>query len=90
MNMGAQKCVMEFPMDFPIKIMGESRDEFAQTIVEIVLRHAPDYDVASTEMRPSRLGRYLSLTCTIRATSQAQLDALYTELSRHPLVKVVL
>lgn len=88
--MGADKDLMEFPMSFPIKIMGEAQADFAQSIVDIVLRHAPDYDVASTEMRPSRAGRYLSLTCTIRATSRAQLDALYTELTRHPLVKVVL
>jgi len=81
---------LEFPQCFPIKIMGEARDEFAQTMVEIVLRHAPDYDPAATEMRPSRNGRYLSLTCTIDAVSRAQLDALYGELSRHPWVKVVL
>ncbi len=82
--------LIEFPSAFPIKIMGEARDDFAQTIVEIVLRHAPDYDAASIEMRPSSTGRYLGLTCTITATSQAQLDALYRELSGHPLVKVVL
>jgi putative lipoic acid-binding regulatory protein len=42
------------------------------------------------EMRASSGGKYLSLTCTINATSQAQLDALYRELSGHPVVKVVL
>jgi len=82
--------LIEFPSLFPIKIMGEARDGFAQAIVEIVLRHAPDYDAASIEMRPSSGGRYLGLTCTITATSQEQLDALYRELSGHPLVKVVL
>lgn len=82
--------LLEFPTAFPIKIMGEARDNFAQTMVEIVLKHAPDYDAASIEMRPSSTGRYLGLTCTITATSQEQLDALYRELSGHPLVKVVL
>jgi putative lipoic acid-binding regulatory protein len=42
------------------------------------------------EMRPSKAGNYLSLTCTIRATSQAQLDALYRALTAHPMVRVVL
>jgi putative lipoic acid-binding regulatory protein len=41
-------------------------------------------------MRPSKNGRYLSLTVTINATSKDQLDALYTELSRHPMVIMVL
>jgi putative lipoic acid-binding regulatory protein len=55
-----------------------------------VRRHAPDFDPATLELRASRGGNYLSVTATIRATSREQLDALYRELSRHPLVKVVL
>jgi putative lipoic acid-binding regulatory protein len=82
--------LLEFPTSFPLKIMGEAQDGFVQAIVAIVLKHAPDYDVATTEMRPSKQGRYLGITCTITATSQAQLDALYRELSAQPLVKMVL
>ena len=82
--------LIEFPSDFPIKIMGLRSDDFAQTILDVVLRHAPDFDGRSMEMRPSSKGNYLSLTCTVRATSQEQLDALYRELSAHPSVKVVL
>ena len=88
--MAETDTLLEFPCDFPLKIMGATRDDFAQTIVAVVIRHAHDFDPASVAMRPSRAGNYLSLTCTIRATSKAQLDALYRELSAHPLVKVVL
>jgi len=56
----------------------------------VVIKHAPEFDAATMAMRPSRAGNYLALTCTVRATSQAQLDALYRELSAHPMVKVVL
>lgn len=82
--------LLEFPTDFPLKIMGATVDGFAQTVLEIVQRHAPDFDGSTIEMRPSKGGNYLSLTCTIRATSKSQLDALYTELSSHPMIKVVL
>ena len=82
--------LLEFPCDFPLKIMGATVDAFAQTVLEVVLRHAPDFDGTTMEMRPSSGGKYISLTCTIRATSKPQLDALYTELSSHPMVKVVL
>jgi uncharacterized protein len=82
--------LIEFPTAFPIKIMGQTQDGFAQAMIDIVLKHAPDFDAASTEMRPSRGGKYLGLTCTITATSQDQLDALYRELTAHPLVKMVL
>lgn len=81
---------LQFPTEFPIKIMGEARDGFAESVLELVLRHAPDFDPASTEMRPSKNGRYLGLTCTINATSREQLDALYRALTSHPLVRVVL
>ena len=86
----AEPSLLEFPCDFPIKIMGKRADGFAQAVLETVLRHAPDFDAAAIEMRPSAKGNYLSLTCTIRAVSREQLDALYHELSAQPLVKVVL
>ena len=82
--------LLEFPTAFPIKIMGQAHDGFAQAIVDIVLKHAPDYDADTLELRPSSAGRYLGLTCTITATSQQQLDELYGELSLHPLVNIVL
>ena len=86
----SEDTLLEFPCDFPIKIMGARTDDFAQTVVDIVLRHAPDFAAETVEMRPSKAGNYLAVTCTIRATSKAQLDALYLELTAHPMVKVVL
>ncbi len=86
----SRETLLEFPCDFPLKIMGATDAGFAQAIVEVVLKHAPDFDPASVEMRPSKAGNYLSLTCTVRASSQQQLDALYLELTAHPMVKVVL
>ena len=86
----AQETLLEFPCAFPLKIMGLASDGLAQAVLAVVLRHAPDYDGATMEMRASSGGKYLSLTCTINAQSKAQLDALYRELSAHPLVKVVL
>ncbi len=82
--------LIEFPSDFPLKIMGASTQGFAQAVADVVLRHAPEFDPASMTMRPSSAGSYLSLTCTIRANSQEQLDTLYRELTAHPMVKVVL
>jgi len=86
----AQETLLEFPCTFPLKIMGLAGGPLAQTVLDIVLRHAPDYDGATMEMRASSGGKYVSLTCTISATSRSQLDALYRELTSHPLVKVVL
>ena len=85
-----RETLLEFPCDFPLKIIGAADAGFAEAIAAVVVRHAPDFGVATMEKRPSRGGNYLSLTCTVRAVSQVQLDALYRELTANPAVKVVL
>jgi hypothetical protein len=101
-----QTTLIEYPCDFPIKIIGRvgslpdslpnaaslehGRQEFTQAVLMIVKCHAPDYDEANLEVRISKKNTYLSLTCTIHAVSREQLDALYRELCDHPLVLMVL
>ena len=86
----AQVSALEFPCAFPIKIMGRRQDGFAQLIADIVVRHAPDFDPATLEMRTSSAGNYLSLTATVNATSREQLDDLYPDLVAQPMVAMVL
>lgn len=86
----ATPSLLTFPCVFPMKVMGRREDGFAQVVSTIVLRHAADFHPETIEMRSSRNGRYLSLTVTINARSRAQLDALYSELSKHPMVMMVL
>jgi len=85
-----EESLIEYPSDFPIKIMGAMQDNFAEVIVEVVTLHDPEFHAGRLEMRPSSKGNYLSLTATVRATSREQLDNLYRALSSHPMVKVVL
>jgi putative lipoic acid-binding regulatory protein len=82
--------VLAFPCEFPIKVMGKTQAGYAQAVADVVKRHAPDFDPATLEMRSSREGKYLSLTCTVRAVSREQLDELYRELCDHPMVTMVL
>ena len=88
--MNEQETLLVFPTDFPIKVMGEMREGFARTVIEIVRRHAPDFRPETVELRASSSGHYLSVTCVVRATSKAQLDALYRDVTAHPWVKVAL
>lgn len=85
-----EASLIEYPSDFPIKILGHTRAGFAQAILEVVQRHAPDFDGTAMAMKTSKHGKYLSVTCTVRATSREQLDALYRELCDHPMVVMVL
>jgi len=88
--MGIETSLIEYPCDFPIKVMGKNQAGFAQAVMHIVMRHAPDFDPASIEMKSSKKGKYLSLTCIIQATSRDQLEELYRELCDHPTVVMVL
>jgi putative lipoic acid-binding regulatory protein len=88
--MGIEPSLIEYPCSFPIKIMGKSQAGFAQAMMQIVMRHAPDFDPANMEMKSSKKGKYLSLTCIIQATSRTQLDDLYRELCDHSMVVMVL
>ncbi|MEO8343615.1 MAG: DUF493 domain-containing protein [Gallionella sp.] len=82
--------LIEYPCDFPIKIFGQQQAGFAQAVLEVVTKHDPDFAAATMEMRASKNARYISLTCTVRATSREQLDALYQDLCDHPLIVMVL
>lgn len=85
-----QPSLIEYPCDFPIKIMGKSQADFTQNVLEIVKHHAPDFDDATMETKISKNGTYTSITCTINATSRSQLDALYQALSDNPLISMTL
>jgi putative lipoic acid-binding regulatory protein len=90
MHIPPEDSLIEYPSDFPIKVMGKHHPDFAQTLTEVVLQFDPAFDAATVEMRPSKGGNYLGLTFTVRATSREQLDALYQELCDHPTVVMVL
>lgn len=87
---GPDQSLIEYPCDFPLKILGNTQPGFAQAILGVVKQHAPDFDAASLTMKTSKKGKYLSVTCVIRATSREQLDALYQALCDHPMVVMVL
>jgi hypothetical protein len=89
-NLSAEKSLLEFPCDFPIKVMGKATTDFNSLIIEIIRRHCPDLVESAVTIKTSRHGKYLSLTATIIARSQTQLDDLYIELSRHERVMMVL
>ncbi|SAI67168.1 Uncharacterized conserved protein [Bordetella ansorpii] len=90
MNIPPEESLIEYPSNFPIKVMGKQHPDFAQRLTEVVLQFDPGFDASSVEMRPSKGGNYLGLTFTVRATSREQLDGLYRALHGHPMVSIVL
>ncbi|ACT49162.1 YbeD family protein [Methylotenera mobilis] len=82
--------LIEFPCNFPIKVMGETQDIFTTTIIGLIQTIVPSFSAEQVEMRASSNGKYISLTCSVDVDSQAQLDDVYRLLTAHPLVKYTL
>jgi putative lipoic acid-binding regulatory protein len=84
------ESLIEYPSQFPIKVMGIKSDGLVHAISLIARQFDPDFDASTIELRESKGGKYLGVTVTVTATSREQLDELYRTLSTHPMVKVVL
>ena len=87
---GQEEPKIEFPCDYPIKVLGEASDTFDQLVVSIVLKHAPDFDIKTVTSRDSSKGKFRSVGVIIRATGEPQIMALFEELKATGLVKMVI
>ena len=90
MKPATTESLIEFPCEFPIKAMGRADDDFDALVVTIIRRHSPEFTDATVRKRLSRGGKYVSVTVTIQAQSQEQLDKLYMELSANEQVLMAL
>lgn len=81
---------IEFPCDYPIKVLGEAGSELHTLVVEVMERHAPGFDQTKVTVRDSRKGNFQAITVTITATGEHQLGNIFTDLKVSPRVKMVL
>ncbi len=84
------ETLIEFPCDFPIKVMGETHADFSSEIIKTIQIFILSFDATNIEIRGSTGGKYISLTCMVAVTSKPQLDDIYRALTVHPRVKFVL
>jgi putative lipoic acid-binding regulatory protein len=82
--------LIDFPCEFPLKVMGLSTNEFPETVVMLIQSILPKFSSEKIETRSSSSGKYSSLTCMVYVESQVQLDDIYRLISAHPLVKFAL
>ena len=81
---------IEFPCNYPIKVLGRSGDDLAEVVVEVVERHAPGFDQRAIGVKASSKGTFTSLTITITATGPEQLEALHQDLLATGRVQMVI
>lgn len=70
-----------FPMDYPIKLIGNAGEELRGAVVEILVKHFPEFDEATLKVQPSRTGKYHSITAQLRFNELEQVHALYADLA---------
>ncbi|WP_148253813.1 HP0495 family protein [Aidingimonas lacisalsi] len=81
---------IEFPCDYPLKIVGDAVDGFHDAVMAILEQHAPELDRDSVQVIDSRNGRFQSLRVTITATGDKQLQSLFADLKATGRVHMVL
>ena len=90
MSKDLSESLIEFPCNFPIKIIGEAHQDFRKIIASLIKEHIHDFIDKTIESKNSKEGKFVSFTCTIYVTSKQQLDLIYKDLSAHPMTKFVL
>ncbi|MDA9272239.1 DUF493 domain-containing protein [bacterium] len=90
MTTNPNQSLMQFPCDFPLKIIGNNSASFVQEIAAIIQKHYPTVLESSLHCKPSQNSNYLAISVTLHVQNQPSLDALYLELTQHPGIKMVL
>jgi len=85
-----EESALTFPCDFPIKMMGRDTPEFRGLARALVESHTGVLADSAVQVATSRNGRFVSVTVTITATSQQQLDDIYRDVSSHSDVLMAL
>ncbi len=80
----------EFPMDYPLKVMGEAQHPMRAIVADIVARHVPDFDAAGISERASSGGKYVSVSVVLRIERKEQINGLYADLAACAQIRMVL
>ncbi|MBQ14214.1 MAG: DUF493 domain-containing protein [Gammaproteobacteria bacterium] len=81
---------IEFPCDYPIKVIGHASEEFEAVVLAVFERHTGGVSPQNLKRQPSRKGNYISLTVTIEATGEQQISQIFLDLKAIASVKIVL
>jgi len=81
---------IEFPCEYPIKVLGAAHPELHEHVLRVMDFHAPGFDRRNITIRDSSKGSWQSITVVITATGKPQLELIFAELKTSARVKMVL
>jgi hypothetical protein len=76
----SEATTLEFPTDYPLKVVGRPGEEFRARVHAMVLRHVPRIEAERVSERLSANGNFLSISYLLPAESRAQVEALVADL----------
>lgn len=86
----SKDTLIEFPCDFPVKIIGANSEQFLREIKNALMKHFPDFSQENLTYNYSEGSNFLAVTVKVYVLSQANLDSFYQDLTKIPDVKMVL
>ncbi len=81
------EALWEFPMQYPIKLIGLAGDDLINAVRAIILQHFPTYDLATLEVQPSSNGTYHSIRAVLPFDHRDQVNAIYADFAACPHIK---
>ena len=84
------ESLLKFPCPFPVKMMGRDTPEFRETARSLIEKHTGPVSDTAINDALSRKGNFVSITITVNALSQEQLDDIYRDVSSHEDVLMAL
>lgn len=85
--MSSQAPGFTFPGTFEISAMGPAEARLEQLVPELLALAGLCIETQSVRVRPSRAGRYVSVTIRFEAQTRAEYEAAHQALRAHPDVK---
>ena len=84
------KSLLQFPCDFPVKLMGRDNPAFHSTARALVEQHTGPLADEKISAATSRNGQFVSITIVVEAQNQQQLDNIYQDATAHEDVLMAL
>ena len=71
---------LKFPCRYPVKAMTHAREKALDQVVAAIRDQGAEPDSKSVNIRPSRNGRFQSITVEVQTRSRTQLESIYSSL----------
>ena len=81
---------LTFPCIIDVKVFLAAGANNLELVRDVLLLSIQSEDLLDISKKESRGGKYQSYSCRINATSKSQMDDLFTKLSSHPEVIMVI